>query len=242
MLFHKIVHHAHDLPVFVRNLVAGICLCAFLFACTEIDNYDPPNGSIYGALTDELTNEAFQTEQPNGFTIKLFEKGGELNSPIVFSGKPDGTFENAWIFQNEYKVVPTEGAFFPVDTATILVGERTEQNFEVEPFLAIVNIDISTNSGNIISKYQIDRSKVKDKIIESKTLVSKYPTINNVVFEFMSRNDLADISDEEILGSTFTDEISNLKSGENYFVRIAARTNNRLNKYNYSKIFSVTIP
>jgi len=226
----------------MKNSIHFISFVLIIITACEIDNYDPPNGGVVGTLTDKITKENFQTEQPNGFYIKLFEKGGEIFSPITFSGKPDGTFENAWIFQNEYKVVPTEGAFFPVDTATILVGERTEQNFEVEPFLAIVNIDISTNSGNIISKYQIDRSKVKDKIIESKTLVSKYPTINNVVFEFMSRNDLADISDEEILGSTFTDEISNLKSGENYFVRIAARTNNRLNKYNYSKIFSVTIP
>src|SRR5690606_30681759 len=114
----------------MKNSIHFISFVLIIITACEIDNYDPPNGGVVGTLTDKITKENFQTEQPNGFYIKLFEKGGEIFSPITFSGKPDGTFENAWIFQNEYKVVPTEGAFFPVDTATILVGERTEQNFE----------------------------------------------------------------------------------------------------------------
>lgn len=241
MLFHKIVHHAHDLPVFVRNLVAGICLCAFLFACTEIDNYDPPNGSIYGALTDELTNEAFQTEQPNGFTIKLFEKGGELNSPIVFSGKPDGTFENAWIFQNEYKVLPGEGAFFPVDTVVVQVGSRTEVNFTVTPFLAVREVEVEASPGKIVARYEMARSVAAEKIIERKTLVSKIPTVNNVIFDFKKETDLSGIPDVELLGVPFTDEITDLPAGD-YFVRVGVCTDNALKRYNYSKVFKVSVP
>src|SRR3989337_2921695 len=100
-----------------------IIVIVTLFTSCEIDNYAEPNGAIYGNIIDNITNETLQSEQPGGFNIKLYEKGGRMNSPIIFSGKPDGTFENAWIFRNEYKVIPTEGAFFPVDTAVVKVGE-----------------------------------------------------------------------------------------------------------------------
>src|SRR5680860_443602 len=111
----------------LKKIVFMLILGGLLSSC-QIDNYEEPNGSIYGSLIDNITKETFQAEQPEGFKIKLFERGGRMNSPIVFSGKPDGTFENAWIFQNEYQVIPTEGAFFSVDTVTVNVGVRTEVN------------------------------------------------------------------------------------------------------------------
>ena len=55
----------------------------------KIDNYDQPDGAIYGAVTDELTNEAFQAEQPNGYQIVLNEKGGTI--PIRFWVNPTFT-------------------------------------------------------------------------------------------------------------------------------------------------------
>ena len=213
-----------------------------LFSCNKIDNYNAPNGTIYGNLNDNITKEPIQSEEPNGFTIKLFEKGKSVNAPISFQGKPDGTFENAWIFQNEYKVLPTDGAFFPVDTVTLKVGSHTEVNFDVTPYLGILNANVSVSSGKVTTNYMIERSKVGDKISERKTLVSSIPTVNNVVFNFKSETDLSGITDDAILASQFTDVVSGLTSGGKYYVRIAVRTNNGLKKYNYSKIFPVTIP
>jgi hypothetical protein len=224
----------------LKKIVFLLIIGAFLASC-EIDNYDEPNGGIYGTLTDKITNETFQSEQPDGFNLKLFEKGGRMNSPIIFSGKPDGTFENAWIFQNEYKIIATEGAFFSVDTVVVKVGERTEVNFEVVPFLAVADVSVQAGSGKVTSSYKILRSQVGDKIIERKTLVSRVPAASNVVFDFKSETDLSGISDTDILTAQFTDEITDLPSGK-YYVRIAARTDNGLNKYNYSKVFPVSIP
>jgi hypothetical protein len=222
----------------LKNIIYLLVLA--LLASCEIDNYPEPNGAIYGNVIDNITNETLQSEQPGGFNIKLYEKGGRMNSPIVFSGKPDGTFENAWIFQNEYKVVPTEGAFFPVDTAVVKVGGRTEVNFTVTPFLAVTDVSVQSGSGKITASYKIARSQVGDKIVERKTLVSKVPTTNNVVFDFKSQTDLSGTDDADVLAAQYTDEITGLASGQ-YYVRIAVRTDNGLNKYNYSKVFPVTI-
>lgn len=234
-------YRSRILPSPARNLLVGVCLCPLLFGCAEIDNYEPPNGGIYGVLTDNITKAGFQSEQPNGFSVKLFEKGGELNSPIVFSGKPDGTFENAWIFQNEYQVLPADGAFFPVDTATVQVGDRTEVNFSVTPFLAVTGVEVEAASRKIVSSYRISRSIAADKIIERKTLVSKIPTVNNVIFDYKKETDLSGIPDEEVLGLSFTDEVTDLPPGD-YYVRVGVCTDNALKRYNYSEVFKVNVP
>jgi hypothetical protein len=207
----------------------------------EKDNYQAPDGDIYGKLIDNITNLPLQSEQPNGFNIKLFEKGGQMNSPISFSGKADGTYENAWIFQNEYKVIPTEGAFFPIDTVVVNVGSRTEVNFTVTPFLAVTNVTVQPSTGKVTASYNIARTVVGDKITERKTLVSKIPTVNNAIFHAKKETSTSGITDAVLLASTFTDEVTDLTPGE-YYVRIAVRTNNTLKRYNYSEVFKVTIP
>lgn len=224
------------------NIFLFLCMIAIFYSCTKIDNYDAPNGNIYGKLTDKMTNEGLQSEQPNGFSIKLFEKGSSLNSPISFQGKPDGTFENAMIFQNEYKVIPCEGAFFPLDTTVVKVGAKTEVNFDVIPFLAVTNVAITAASGNVTAIYNIARNKVGDKITERKTLVSQVPTVNNVTYDLKNESSLSGIADDVILATQYTDVITGLVSGKTYYVRICTRTDNTLKKYNYSKVFIVIIP
>lgn len=213
------------------------------FSCDEIDNYDKPNGAIYGKLTDLTTNEGLQSEQPNGFSIKLFEKGGKINLPILFYGKPDGTYENAMIFQNEYGILPCEGAFFPLDTITVQIGSKTECNFDIMPFLTVTNVSVTPAAGQVTASYKIARSQVGDKIVERKTLVSRVPTVNNVVYDYrIQQINLSGTSDDVILATQYTDVVTGLTSGKTYYVRIAVRTNNSLKKYNYSKVFTVTVP
>ena len=215
---------------------------AVLASCSKIDNYDAPNGAIFGKLVDSITTEGLQNDQPTGFAIKLFEKGGLINSPIRFTGKADGTYENAWIFQNEYMVLAGEGAFFPVDTAKgVMIGARTEKNFNVMPFLAVTNVVVTPAAGQITAVYNMARGRAKDKITERKTLVSLVPTVNNVVYNFRAQvTNLSTIPDVTLLATQFTDVVTGLTSGKTYYVRIALRTGT--NKYNYSKVFKVVIP
>jgi hypothetical protein len=223
------------------KIILLLSIIIIFFSCDEIDNYEMPNGAIFGKLIDNITGEGLQTEQPNGFTIRLFEKGGNMNTPISFYGKPDGTFRNALIFQNDYKVIPCEGAFFPIDTVTVEVKSETECNFEVVPFLAVRNVSVTSSAGKIITNYKIERSKVGDKIVVRKTLVSNVSTVDNSIYNYMNETDISEIPDEEILSTNYSDVVEGLNSG-NYYVRIAVRTNNSLRKYNYSKIFPVTVP
>lgn len=226
----------------IRKYIVLIVVVTVLTSCSEVDNYPAPNGGIHGTLIDKITNDPLQSQQPNGFTIQLFEEGGSSNVPILIPGKPDGTFENSFIFQNEYTVFPTEGAFFSVEPVVVQIGERTEANFEVMPFLAVTNVTVTPSPGEITANYKIGRGQVGDKIIERRLLISEIPTVNSVAFDFQSQTDLSGISDVDILAGDYTDEVTGLTSGETYYVRIAVRTDNALGKYNYSEVFMVTIP
>ncbi len=227
-----------------KNIIYLLVVISVLTSCGKIDNYDAPNGGIYGILVDSITTKGLENDQPNGFAIKLFEKGSLMTSPIRFTGKSDGTYENAFIFQNEYKVLATEGAFFPVDTAkAVQIGARTELNFKVMPYLAVTNVVVTPSAGSITATYNIARSRVGAKIVERKTLVSKVPTVNNVVFDYRFQNiALSGTPDATLLATNFSDVVTGLPSGKTYYVRIAVRTDNTLKKYNYSKVFTVIVP
>jgi hypothetical protein len=212
-------------------------------SCSEVDNYDTPDGWIYGKLTDQITHESFQSEQPNGFTIRLFEKGGRLNAPINISGKPDGTFENSFIFQNEYKLIPVDGAFFEVtDTIVVQVGAKTEVNLTIIPFLAVTDVTIIPEPGSVTAIYNIARSQIGGKITTRQTLVSSVNTVSNAVHDFQVSTSVTSISDEILLSTQFTDVVTGLTSGNEYWVRVAVLAANSLNRYNYSKVFKVKIP
>ncbi len=230
-----------------KNVFLLLFIIALFSACSEIDNYDAPDGDIYGKVTDNTTGEGIQTEAPNGFNIKLFEKGGLKNSPITFSGKPDGTFENAFIFQNEYKVLPVEGPFFNItDTAVVQVGARTEVNFTVTPFLTVTNVSVTPAAGQVTVSYGISRSQVGGKINFRKTYVSKIPTVNNSYNTSVKSTSTSSTPDATLLSTTFTDVVTGLTSGKKYWVRVGVLADgsgfNSLKRYNYSKVFEVTIP
>jgi len=225
-----------------RLYVTGLLMALIAASCSKIDNYDAPNGDIYGVLMDKITQKPLQSQQPNGFTIQLYEEGKAGNVPILIPGKPDGSYQNAYIFQSSYSVLATEGAFFPVDAKTVSVGAHTEVNFEVMPFLAITGASVNTTTGKVTAHYKIARQQADGKILERRLLVSKIPTVNSIVFDFQKQTDLSGIDDEDVLSGDYTDEIEGLTSGQTYYVRVAARTRNTLNKYNYSEIFTVTVP
>lgn len=226
-----------------------LSLPVFFTACSH-DNYPMPDAGVRGAIVDATTGEGIQTEQPNGIKIRLIEVSyGDNVSPVDFWAKPDGTFENANVFSGTYKIIPVEGAFFPADTAELNINGQVETNFKVTPFLTIdmnvtpvIESASDNKEGTVRITYKISREKVGDKIISAKVLASAYPHVSNTINEFNVSHDLSATADETILSTEYTDEISGLSSGQTYYFRVAASTNNAYNKYNYSKVIALEIP
>lgn len=217
----------------------GICL-SFL-SCGK-DNYAAPNATIQGKITNAVTNASFQTEQPNGVKIRLIEESYGTNvTPIDFWCSSDGSFANTAVFADKYKVIPIEGAFFPADTTEVTINGMVTVNFKVTPFLTIT-ATATPSTGSVTTTYTISRTQVGGKIMACKTLVSSVPSVSIAINEFNVTHDLSGSTDQSILGSQYTDNITGLTSGKTYYVRVAAIATNDNNKYNYSEVFTVKIP
>lgn len=235
-----------------KNIFILLFFVATFFSCSKIDNFTAPDGGIYGKLTDLMTNDGIQTEEPNGYNIKMFEKGWSMSTPITFAGKEDGSFENALVFQDNYKILPVDGPFFPItDTAVVQVGSRTEVNFKVMPFVSVTNVTVTPGTNKVTVVYNIARNQIGPKITTRKSMLSKVSVCNNTTNNLSASTSTTAITDVTLLGTTFTDVISGttaipLVSGTTYWVRVGVLASgsgyNSLNRYNYSKTIQITMP
>lgn len=219
--------------------------CAFLSviclsSCDKVDNYDAPAETITGRVIDEVTGEPLISEQPNGYRIKLSEISWKENpEPEYFWGRADGTFTNTKLFAGTYEISPVEGAFFPVEPQKVEVKGSVNVDFKVTPYLSVTASEIKrTNTETLEVTYTITRSKVGDKILDSRIFVSTNPNVgtNIITSDLSPLKDLKEVADTEILKTTYKETIKGLQSGKTYYVRVGARTDNTSKRYNFTKI------
>ncbi len=209
---------------------------------TDIDNYDAPNAGIQGQVIDNVTGEGIQTEQPNGFRVRLMENGYKNVIPIDFWGKADGSFKNTQLFSNDYRVIPIEGPFVMPDSARITINGLTEVNFTVTPFATVHTSAPKVVGNSVVFTYTLTKPTTVDQsIIRTIAIAAKVPSVSSAVNDFNFSRDLGGMSYETIAATSFSDTLKNLPSGKLY-VRVGARTDNAQGKYNYGKVFEVTIP
>ncbi|MFT3746893.1 MAG: DUF3823 domain-containing protein [Agriterribacter sp.] len=214
-------------------------LLFFFTNCSKQDNYAAPDAEITGQLVNADTQSPFQTEQPNGVKIRILDtKYGANVSPIDIWAKADGSFETTQLFKGNYKVIPIEGAFFSADTALVTTDRTADISFTVTPFLNI-NMDAAKSGSSIIVNYSLSRSRVGDKIIEAKSLLSAYPSVSNSINEMSVQHDLSGEDDEAVLVNNYSDTLKNITTGNSCYIRVAAKTANANGKYNYSKVVKI---
>jgi len=222
------------------NIFLILFLALTVASCSKIDNYSAPNAGITGTITDNITKKGLQSEQPNGYRIRLIEVGYPV--PLDFWGKADGTFKNTQLFADKYKVIPIEGPFLAPDTTAVTISGLTTVNFNVIPFMTVTAITPQVSGKNVIVKYTLSKSsQVTDDIVRSMTMAAKVPAVSNAVNDYNVSRDLSGMKYQTISGSQFSDTLKNLPSGIIY-VRVGGKTSNGLGKYNYSEVFTVTIP
>lgn len=216
----------------------------------ELDNYQAPNAGIKGKIIDSYTGKPLTTVEPHGFKIRLIELNKKYPDPkpIDFWGKANGTFMNTKLFADKYKVFPILGAFFDPEPKIVEVHGMTTVNFTVTPYLELTNVSVTPISNGVIVKYQIKKSPKSDKILISESMASHYPTVKHTVFDQKVTHDLSDIPDSKIVHMQFADTLTGLTvdhsggfTDNTYYIRAAAKTDNPQNRFNYSKLFKITI-
>ena len=155
-------------------LFLGVALMS-LQSCFKIDNWDEPDGEIFGTVTDYYTKAPILSTQ-NGWQMRYWEKtwtgheGGAYQHQDLRI-KQDGTFQHTKLFPGTYDILPYNGPYWPMDTIKGVVIKskgKTELNFEVIPYLQVVDF-----SYEIVSIGRVDpvpgltfRCKVRAPILE----------------------------------------------------------------------------
>ena len=94
-----------------------VLLCLSFTAC-ETDNYEAPDCTIQGKISDHR-NQPFQVNQ-GADIIRIREISWAKDSTTYTANRKlkvqqDGTYRNTKIFRGTYRLLPYSGAFFPYD-------------------------------------------------------------------------------------------------------------------------------
>ena len=127
----------------------------------KLDNFDAPDGSLTGRIIDAETGENVQSDIIEGTMLRFIEHGYDNPQPQYMRVKCDGTYANLLMFQGEYEIVPDARNFMPIDPVTLQVGKNTVYDFEVIPYIRILDPSI-TKEGNNVKVKQISQEGVHD--------------------------------------------------------------------------------
>lgn len=227
-----------------------------LASCMEIDNWDAPDARVYGRVIDAYTGENLLTSQGD-WSIRIWEKSFTENTPQYqsLSVKQDGTYNNSKLFAGTYDMLPYDGPFWPItDTLkNVVLKEETQQDFEVIPYLQIVNFEATLNGTDLTLTCQLKAPVRVDlpNLREIKPFLSlttfcgnsnyiNIPQYNDRRIQ-INRGWSSEVGDSDI-SKVYTMGPLPVKSGYTYYVRVGANVTVGNNRYNYSPIIKVIVP
>ncbi|MFM1879181.1 MAG: hypothetical protein RLZZ241_2047 [Bacteroidota bacterium] len=251
----------------IYSLVVGFTL--FLSSCSldEIDNYNLPDATLQGEVTDLDGNPLF-VESGDGIRIKLMDYGWDENpEPLYLNVKKDGTYINTKVFSSTYDIV-AEGPFVPLvqtdSDGNILVDKSqkgvevsgmTRVDFRVEPFLkvewegeptfenGIMTANFRVSRGTSDPDWQLDLYDIGLFVYTTEYVGESY--YDSRISSKLVGADATNLIDQS--GSMSTLATFPMLGGHTYYVRVGARLNYAANfgagyLYNYAETKKVVVP
>lgn len=209
-----------------------IILAVIGCGCNKLDNFDPPNATLSGAVVDHVTNEPVQNAGVNtGTSIQLFE--GSNKQPIISNSFPDGRFVNAALFAGDYKLYVL-GAFKIVgDTVRLKISGETTTEVRVLPNirLKISDLTVTGTTGTVKITYEKVHST---EVINQLGVVWSTIDNPNITTFFGGGQKMETVTTLNLTSGERTISITGLVEGTKYYVRAVGLSNNTGKYYNYS--------
>ena len=231
-------------------------------SCMKVDNFDVPDAHFTGRIIDATTGENILADQGE-CRVRIFEKSYSLNpTPQDIPVKQDGTFNNTKLFNGTYDVI-AEGAWWPCDTVRVGIGGKVEQDFEVIPYLKVIDLKTEIVDDSLAISCRLD-APIKDglPLIEeirpylslnhfcgAGNAISYYynmgnnsdPIIANKYAHKIMANCISLPKLEDGKSDVYSFKVD-VKPGYTYYVRVGAKVQDQFKKCNYSEIVKVEIP
>ena len=118
----------------ILSVVAAVCM---MTGC-ELDNYDAPQGCIYGTILDAETGKPIPlpVEGSTGAVVSIMEVGTGATLAQSFYAKQDGSYRNAMIFEGDY-TVSASGPFTMSSSYPVTVKGETKCDMTAVPYSRI---------------------------------------------------------------------------------------------------------
>ena len=116
----------------------AVCSLCFTSCLSDMDNYESPNGGIKGQILDAETNEPIPlpVQGSTGVIINMFEQNTDATQSVDFYAKMDGSYENAKLFNCDYKIV-VNGPFVSPCEEFVTVKGQTTLDLKATPYARI---------------------------------------------------------------------------------------------------------
>ena len=248
---------------FKHFLIAALVICgiaADLTSC-EKDNYDEPEAGIEGVIIDSTTGLPLETAAGKGsMQMRIWESSWAQNdttinvNPQDLNMRQDGTFANYKLFAGEYRIVPFQGAFYPLDeeeykTVKLSNGKTTKVEFTVTPYLTLEWVREPYQDGDTIKcAVRFTRNAGNGPM----------PDIQNMQM-LVSHTQYVPGADGQVTPNALQpgpgeDQINNDKEGQTielkslpikysnrYWIRVSAKCNDAYKKDNYTSIKTIDV-
>lgn len=207
----------------ILYLKITILFALFVSAC-DLDNYDSPNASFFGAIIDEDTGQPILQDLIQGSEIDIVELGFETTTTQVLRFKTDGTFRNDAMFAGTYTVRPNRGNFFLLPEETIDIKGKTEHTFRTKPYIRIKDVDISFDEkrGKVNASFKLER--LSDNAVDKVVLLTDLnPNVAmGMRTQTVTVNVARKVDADEVM--TVSMPTMDLTSGKDYYFRVGALT------------------
>ncbi len=202
----------------------------------RLDNFDAPDGSLTGRIIDAETKENVQSDIIEGTMWRFIEHGYDNPQPQYMRVKCDGTYANLLMFQGEYEIVPDARNFMPVDPVTIQVGKNTVYDFEVIPYIRILDPSITKEGNNVTATFRV-QSNTTDAVKKVGLYVSDQPIVGEPMRKCCIEANVNTVMDSEStmkLVMNMARFTADLKENHDYWFRIGAQSAVGGAKFNYA--------
>lgn len=225
--------------------IIWIIAFAGIFSACEKDNYDSPNGRLYGTIVDEQTGEPvpMPVEGSTGTIIRIMEIGTKATQPVGFYAKQDGTYANTKVFNCDYSVTAT-GPFKTKGEYTVTVKGQTKLDINVVPYSRI-NASAVANGEIVTVNYTVAKNDAAHNVSEVYAYWDYQKLIDDVGSHYSRKQ--TDGEGKETGMFTFNLATDNTyqtnkhkiqANGNKLYFRIGAKTNGYIN---YSEVMEIII-
>lgn len=219
--------------------------CSFLLTgcLNDLDNYDAPNGGIKGQILDAETNAPIPlpVQGSTGVIINMFEQNTGATKSVDFYAKYDGSYENAQMFNCDYRIV-VNGPFVSPCEEIVTVKGMTTVDLKAIPY-ARIDATASVSGKTVTIAYKVVPTNSSYTVAEVYGYWNFAPGVDNG-----GANQAGKVTVKEAEGTitfdlannaTYKSNLNKIQAnGNKIYLRIGAKTENAIN---YSTVQTVVV-